>query len=490
MKWEMVIGLETHVELNTKSKVFCACRTDFGAEPNTHVCPVCMGLPGALPVFNERVLHHAAMAGFALNCHVHHVSRFDRKNYFYPDLPKAYQISQFYRPICENGWLSVQTSEGEKRIGITRIHIEEDAGKLVHDDEHGTMLDMNRCGVPLIEIVSEPDIRSAEEAVAYLRKVRAILTYIDVSDCRMNEGSLRCDVNLSVHHPGEPFGVRTEMKNLNSFQSVERAIQAEYERQVAALEAGEEIVQETRRYDQKTGKTSTMRRKENSADYRYFPDPDLPEVRLTDEDMAAITAAIPALPDERRETYMRAYGLSAYAAEQLTAERWLAEYFEEAARTARSPVGTANLLQGEVFALMGARAAEAEKNGETAPEGRQSLPVSPENLAKLSDLIAQGRVNSSTGKKILAALFSQDCDPEAYAQEHRLFTVGDDATLRDAVARALAENPGMVETFRKGKTSVEKALMGKAMAVTRGKANPERLTELLHEALTAETAEQ
>jgi aspartyl-tRNA(Asn)/glutamyl-tRNA(Gln) amidotransferase subunit B len=483
MSWEMVIGLETHVELNTESKVFCTCKTAFGAEPNTHVCPVCMGLPGALPVFNERVLHHAAMAGFALNCHVHHVSRFDRKNYFYPDLPKAYQISQFYRPICEGGWLTVQTAAGEKKIGITRIHIEEDAGKLVHDDENGTMLDMNRCGVPLIEIVSEPDLRSAEEAVAYLRKVRAILTYINVSDCRMNEGSLRCDVNLSIHHPGDPFGVRTEMKNLNSFQSVERAIQAEYDRQVAALEAGEEVVQETRRYDQKTGKTTSMRRKENSADYRYFPDPDLPEVRLTDADMEAIRAEIPTLPDARREAYRNEYGLSAYAAEQITAERWLAEYFEEAAAVAQSPVGVANLLQGEVFALMGVRATEAEKSGSSAAEGRESLPVSPTHLAKLSDLLADGRVNSSTGKKILSALFSEDCDPEAYAEAHGLFTVSDDATLTDAITRTLTENPDMVRTYRGGKVSVEKALMGKAMAVTRGKANPEKLAQMLHEAL-------
>ncbi|HNX62509.1 MAG TPA: Asp-tRNA(Asn)/Glu-tRNA(Gln) amidotransferase subunit GatB [Candidatus Limiplasma sp.] len=483
MSWEMVIGLETHVELNTESKVFCTCKTAFGAEPNTHVCPVCMGLPGALPVFNERVLHHAAMAGFALNCHVHHVSRFDRKNYFYPDLPKAYQISQFYRPICEDGWLTVQTAAGEKKIGITRIHIEEDAGKLVHDDENGTMLDMNRCGVPLIEIVSEPDLRSAEEAVAYLRKVRAILTYINVSDCRMNEGSLRCDVNLSIHHPGDPFGVRTEMKNLNSFQSVERAIQAEYDRQVAALEAGEEVVQETRRYDQKTGKTTSMRRKENSADYRYFPDPDLPEVRLTDADMEAIRAEIPTLPDARREAYRNEYGLSAYAAEQITAERWLAEYFEEAAAVAQSPVGVANLLQGEVFALMSVRATEAEKSGSSAAEGRESLPVSPTHLAKLSDLLADGRVNSSTGKKILSALFSEDCDPEAYAEAHGLFTVSDDATLTDAITRTLTENPDMVQTYRGGKVSVEKALMGKAMAVTRGKANPEKLAQMLHEAL-------
>ena len=377
----------------------------------------------------------------------------------------------------------MQTSAGEKRLGITRIHIEEDAGKLVHDDTHGTMLDMNRCGVPLIEIVSEPDIRSAEEAVAYLRKLRAILTYTGVSDCKMNEGSLRCDVNLSIRHSGEPFGVRTEMKNLNSFQSVERAIKAEYERQVAALEAGEEVVQETRRFDQKTGKTSTMRRKENSADYRYFPDPDLPEVCLTDDDIAEIAAAIPTLPDARREAYMRDYGLSAYAAEQLTAERWLAEYFEEAAKLAASPIAVANLLQGEAFAIISAQAADADKRGVEPLEGRASLPVSPANMAKLCDLISEGRVNSSTGKKILAAMFADDCDPEAYAQRHELLSVSEDGALQAAINQVLTENPTMVETYRKGKTNVEKALMGKAMAVLHGKADPERLAMLLHATL-------
>ena len=483
MSWEMVIGLETHVELQTESKVFCPCKVEFGAEPNTHVCPVCMGLPGTLPVFNEQVLHYAAKAGFALNCCVHHRSRFDRKNYFYPDLPKAYQISQFYQPICENGWLTVQSSAGEKKIGITRIHIEEDAAKLLHDEENGTLLDMNRCGVPLIEIVSEPDIRSAEEAVAYLRKVRAILTYIGVSDCLMNEGSLRCDVNLSIHQPDERFGVRTEMKNLNSFQSVERAIKAEYERQIAAIESGEEIVQETRRYDQKTGKTSSMRRKENSADYRYFPDPDLPEVRLTDEQMEQIRAEIPVLPDARREAYMSDYGLTAYAAEQLTSERWLADYFEQTASHAKSAVNVANLLQGEVFGILSARAAEAEKNGTSVPEGVESLPISPVNLAKLSDLLVDGRVNSSTGKKIVGVLFEKDCDPEVYAEQNALFTVSDDSILLEIVKQTIDKNPAMVESYRKGKTNVERALMGKSMAATKGKADPERLSLLLHQAL-------
>nr|HPJ01600.1 Asp-tRNA(Asn)/Glu-tRNA(Gln) amidotransferase GatCAB subunit B [Candidatus Limiplasma sp.] len=308
-------------------------------------------------------------------------------------------------------------------------------------------------------------------------------TYIGVSDCRMNEGSLRCDVNLSIHQPGEPFGIRTEMKNLNSFQSVERAIKAEYERQIAALESGEEVVQETRRYDQKTGKTSSMRRKENSSDYRYFPDPDLPEVRLTDDQMNAIKAEIPVLPDARREAYMQDYGLTAYAAEQLTSERWIADYFEKAAKAAKSPVSIANLLQGEVFAILSAKAAEAEKEGLAAVEGVESLPITPEHLAKLSDLLVDGRVNSSTGKKILAEMFASDCEPEAYAQEHSLFAVSDDAVLSKAVETVLAQNTDMVDSYKKGKVTVERALMGKAMAMTKGKADPERLSALLHDAL-------
>lgn len=476
--YEMVIGLETHVELRTRSKIFCSCENAFGAEPNTYVCPVCMGLPGALPVFNEQVLHYAAMAGMALNCHIHHRSRFDRKNYFYPDLPKAYQISQFYRPICENGHLTVQTGAGEKRVGITRIHIEEDAGKLLHEGKAGTALDMNRCGVPLIEIVSEPDIRSAEEAVAYLRKLRAILTYTGVSDCRMNEGSLRCDVNLSIRKPGEPFGVRTEMKNLNSFQSVEKAIQAEYQRQIGVLEAGESVVQETRRFDQKTGKTAGMRRKENSADYRYFPDPDLPEIYLSDQDMQTLCAAIPVLPDERKATYVKDYGLSPYTAELITGERWLADYFERGVTVAQSPVAFANLILGEVFAQLSARDKE-----HTGDRDERCLPVRPENLAKLSDMMGAGKVNSSTGKKILAAMFDADCDPQAYAADHQLFILSDETALSAAVEKVLAANPDMVVSYKAGKTNVEKALMGKAMAETKGKADPERLRELLLQAI-------
>lgn len=288
--YEMVIGLEVHVELKTKTKIFCSCPTDFGTAPNTQTCPVCLGLPGTLPVLNGKVVDYAVKAGLATNCTIARFSKQDRKNYFYPDLPKAYQISQYDLPLCEHGWLDIETVDGTKRIGITRIHIEEDAGKLMHDDEKGTMIDCNRCGVPLIEIVSEPDIRSAEEAKAYLQKLRAIILYTGVSDCKMNEGSLRCDVNLSVRKKGtEAFGTRTEMKNLNSFQFIVKAIEYEYRRQVEAIESGEKIVQETRRFDANTGKTYSMRTKENANDYRYFPDPDLPPIKLTEEKIGILT---------------------------------------------------------------------------------------------------------------------------------------------------------------------------------------------------------
>lgn len=478
-QYETVIGLEVHVELATATKIFCGCSTKFGAAPNTHTCPVCTGMPGSLPVLNKKVVEYALALGMAANCEINRYCRFDRKNYFYPDNPQNYQISQLYLPICHDGHLEITTENGKKTIRIHEMHMEEDAGKLIHDEwEDCSLVDYNRSGVPLIEIVSEPDIRSAEEAVAYLRKLRAILTYTGVSDCRMNEGSMRCDVNLSVRRPGEPFGVRTEMKNLNSFQSVERAIEAEYRRQVEALETGEGVVQETRRYDQKTGKTTSMRRKENSADYRYFPDPDLPEIYLSDAEMAEIRASIPALPDERRMRYMQQYGLTAYAAEQLTAERWLAEYFERAAGLAESPVALCNLILGEVFAQITLR--DTAHTGERGPE---ALPIAPEHLAALSDMIGTGKVNSSTGKKILATLFDRDQDPVAYAQAHDLFTLTDPAVLEAAARETLEKNPDMVKTYLSGKTTVEKALMGKAMALTRGKADPEALRRKLLELL-------
>lgn len=468
-KWEMIIGIETHVELATRTKAFCACENIYGAPPNTHVCPLCMGLPGALPVLNAEMVRLAVKAGLALECTIHRESRFDRKNYFYPDLPKAYQITQFYHPLCEGGRVNIRTAEGEKAIGITRIHMEEDAGKLTHG-ENASLLDMNRCGVPLIEIVSEPDMRSPEEASAYLRKLRAILVCAGISPCRMNEGNFRADVNLSVRRPGQPFGVRTEMKNLNSFQSVERAIRAEFQRQTALLESGGEVVQETRRFDQKTGQTYSMRKKENSADYRYFPEPDIPPLILTETEIEVIRQTLPVLPDAQRQALISRYGLTEYAAGLLTEEQWLADYFTGAAQSAKDPAALANLLLGECFALMNAR-------------GLETLPVAPANLAALSNLMAESRVNSSTGKKILAALFEEDQNPVAYAEKNDLFLLTDEALLSGIVEKTLESCPDMVAGYLGGKVTVEKALMGRAMGMTRGKAEPETLRRLMLVAL-------
>ena len=472
-KYEMVIGLETHVELKTKTKAFCACANVYGVEPNTLVCPVCMGLPGALPVFNDQARVLAAKAGLALGCTVQPVSRFDRKNYFYPDLPKAYQITQFYHPLCTGGRVEIEVDGKTKIIGITRIHMEEDAGKLTHQNGV-TTLDMNRCGVPLIEIVTEPDIRTAKEAAAYLKKLRAILVAAGVSDCRMNEGSLRCDVNLSLRLPGAPLGVRTEMKNLNSFQSVEKAILAEARRQEALLEAGEPVYQETRRYDQKTGQTYGMRRKEDSADYRYFPEPDLRDVIVTPQEMETWRSQLPVLPDERSRVFQSRYRLTAYAAGQLTAEKWLADYYEQAAQTAVSPVALANLILGEVFAQL-----TLQNAVHTGDRDASCLPIAPGHLATLSNLMQQGRINSTTGKKILSALFQQDTDPEAYAREHNLFLLTDEQTLSRLAEQIIAQNPQLANAYRKGKTAVLQALVGRGMAQTQGRADPEKLAACL-----------
>ncbi len=467
--YEMVIGLEVHVELKTRTKIFCSCATSFGAEPNTQCCPVCMGMPGTLPVLNREVVHFAVLAGLATGCQIARYSKQDRKNYFYPDLPKAYQISQYDLPLCLGGRLTIETAQGEKTIGITRIHIEEDAGKLIHDPEHGTLVDCNRCGVPLIEIVSEPDIRTPQEAVAYLRKLRAVIAYTGVSDCRMNEGSLRCDVNLSVHKPGEPFGTRTEMKNLNSFQSVQRAIEEEYRRQVEAVRRGEAIVQETRRFDQATGRTTAMRRKENANDYRYFPDPDLPPIVLADELREKWAGELPVLPDARKAAYMRTYGLTSYAAEQLVSEKALADYFEEAAGQTAAVRTLANLMLTEVFRLL---------EGEGA-----AVRIAPAHLARVATLTEEGVVNSGAAKKVIAALWEHDEEPDAYIARNGLTQISDEATLDGYVRRALAEHPDMVAGYRRGKATLKKALMGAAMGLSGGMANPVLLQALMDRAL-------
>lgn len=466
--YEMVVGLEVHAELATRTKIFCACPTGYGAAPNTQCCPVCLGYPGALPVLNGEVVHFASKAGLALGCEIARFSKHDRKNYFYPDLPKAYQISQFDLPLCIGGQLTISTKDREKTIGITRIHIEEDAGKLLHD-ERVTFLDMNRCGVPLIEIVSEPDIRTPQEADAYLRKLRTVLRYTGVSDCKMQEGSLRCDVNLSIHKPGEPFGTRTEMKNLNSFVSVVKAIEAEYARQVAAVKAGETIRQETRRFDQRTGETYAMRRKENANDYRYFPEPDLMPIALTEEKIAAWQAELPLLPDARKAAYIKEYGLTDYAAEQLVSELSIAEYYETAARLTRAPRTLANLLITEVFRLL---------EGEDA-----SICIPAGHLARLADMAESGEINNNTAKAAIAGIWQSGEDPDAYVTRNGLRQISDAAELLPLVQRAVEENPKIVAQYYGGKDTAKRAIMGAAMRLASGKANPNVLMRLVDEVL-------
>ena len=468
--YELVVGLEVHAELATRTKIFCSCPTTYGAAPNAQCCPVCLGYPGALPVLNREVVHFAAKAGLALGCRIARFSRHDRKNYFYPDLPKAYQISQFDQPLCEHGALSITTKDGDKTIGITRIHIEEDAGKLIHG-EQGTLLDMNRCGVPLIEIVSEPDIRTPQEADAYLRKLRTILRYTGVSDCRMQEGSLRCDVNLSVHRAGTPFGTRTEMKNLNSFVSVAKAIEAEYARQVEALQAGETICQETRRFDQKTGKTYPMRRKENAHDYRYFPEPDMAPILLEEGQIDAWRTELPLLPDVRKARYLADYGLTAYAAEQIVSERTTAEYFEAAAARSKSPRTLVNLLITEVFRLL---------------EGEDAMIRLPaDSLVRLADMVEAGEINNNTAKAAIADLWESGEMPDEYITRKGLRQISDPAVLLPLVRRAIEENQKIVAQYYGGKDTAKRAIMGAAMRLAGGKANPNVLTQLVDEALEA-----
>ncbi len=470
--YEMVIGLEVHCELNTKTKIFCSCPTTFGAEPNTQVCPVCLGMPGTLPVLNEEVVNSAIKAGLATNCEISRFSKQDRKNYFYPDLPKAYQISQYDLPLCYEGHLDIETDDGSKRIGITRIHIEEDAGKLVHDDSQGTMIDCNRCGVPLIEIVSEPDIRSAKEAVAYFKKLRAILLYTGISDCKMNEGSLRCDVNLSVRKQGEEkFGTRTEMKNLNSFQFILKAIEYEYKRQVEAIEKGEEIIQETRRFDQASGKTFSMRKKEDANDYRYFPDPDLAPIITSSEKLKGLQSAIPMLPDARKELYITKYSLTSYDAELITNDMDIANYFENATKYTKHTKTLANLLISEVFKLL---------------EGEEDTPkLTPQVLSAIAELLGTDYINSSVGKKLIKDLWNNDAitDVKAYIDTHDMAQISDRIVLEGYVKEILAKSEKLVADYKGGKTNAYKSMVGQVMAKTSGKGNPVIINEIILELL-------
>ncbi len=467
--YEMVIGLEVHVELKTATKIFCGCSTKFGAAPNTQCCPVCTGMPGSLPVLNGKVVEYAVKAGLATGCQIATYSKQDRKNYFYPDLPKAYQISQYDLPLCSGGHLDIETESGKKRIGITRIHIEEDAGKLVHQEGKGTFIDCNRCGVPLIEIVSEPDMRSAEEAKAYLQKLRAIILYTGVSDCKMNEGSLRCDVNLSIRKKGsDKLGTRTEMKNLNSFQNVVKAIEYEYARQVSVLEEGGEVIQETRRFDMNTGKTSSMRSKENADDYRYFPDPDLVPIVVSPEFLEEIRESIPVLPDQRKASYQEKYGLSSLAAETLVTRKDIADYFETVAGETEYPLLAANLVSGEVARL--------------CPE-EQAVPVAPEHIAVLADLLGQGKINGGTCKKVIAQLFREDGDPVAIIEAQGLQQISDPQVLRPMAEEVLRQSQKVVQDYKGGNKNAFHALVGQMMKKTQGKGNPQVIGQVLTELL-------
>ncbi len=468
--YEMVIGIEVHVELKTNTKIFCGCKTDFGAPPNTQCCPVCAGMPGALPVLNQQVVDYAVMAGLATNCSITPQSKIDRKNYYYPDSPKAYQISQFDIPICESGHMDIELAGEQKRIGITRIHIEEDAGKLVHDAADGTLIDLNRCGVPLIEIVSDPDIRSAEEAVAYLRKLRATILYTGVSDVKMNEGSFRADINLSIRPKGQKeYGTRTEMKNLNSFQFINRAIDYEYQRQVNALNAGEEIVQETRRFDSQTGKTYSMRTKEDADDYRYFPDPDLLPIAVSSDEVERLGKLIPALPDERKKEYMETYQLSSYHSEQLVIEKLVSDFFEEALPHTQHPQLLANLILSEVQRLI--------------DPADEAIRIDAKTLAQIVDMLGSERINSSGGKKLVTHIWEKGGEPEALIAKLKLEQINDKSELNAVVNAVLEENPGVVDDYKSGKKQAIKALMGRAMGKTGGRGNPVLIDQILAEKL-------
>ena len=475
MEWEIVMGLEVHTELATKTKIFCGCSTEFGGEPNTHVCEICSGMPGTLPLLNKRVVEFAIRTGVATNCTITQNNKFDRKNYFYPDLPKAYQISQLYLPICRNGYIEVNTKDGEKKkIGIHEIHMEEDAGKLIHDEfEDCTLVDYNRCGVPLLEIVSEPDFRSAEEVIDYLSKLRAILQYTGVSDCKMQEGSLRADVNLSVRPKGQAeFGTRTEMKNLNSFHAIERAIAYEAQRQIELIEDGEKVVQETRRWDDNKGYSYAMRSKEDAQDYKYFPEPDLPPIEISDEQIEEIKSTMPELPEEKRERYLNELGLPEYDTGIIAGDIALVKFFESTLKKCDSPKDVANWIMGEVMKLLNDSATLTENN-----------PLKPEALAAVINMVKTNKINRGTGKKVLEKVFTDGVDPEKYVEENNLAQVTDLSALRPIIEQVIAENEKSVSEYKAGKTQAMGYIMGQAMRALKGKAPAQEVQKILKEIL-------
>ena len=476
-QYETVIGLEVHVELATKTKIFCACSTAFGGAPNTHTCPVCTGMPGSLPVLNKQVVEYALAVGLATNCQIHQYCKFDRKNYFYPDNPQNYQISQLYLPICHDGGVEIETAGGKKIIGIHEIHMEEDAGKLVHDEwEDCSLVDYNRSGVPLIEIVSEPDMRSAEEVIAYLEKLRQIIQYLGASDCKLQEGSMRADVNLSVREVGaEKFGTRTEMKNLNSFKAIAHAIEGERECQIELIEAGRKVIQETRRWDDNKESSFTMRSKEDAQDYRYFPDPDLTPVVISDEWIAEVKARQPELRSEKLERYKKEFDIPDYDAQIITNSKHMADLFEAATAICKKPKKVSNWLMGETLRLL--------KENNMDPE---DLSFAPENLAKLVDLADAGTVNSSVAKEVFEQIFKENVDPEVYIEEHGLKTVNDEGALKATIEQIVSENPQSVADYKGGKKKAIGFLVGQTMKAMKGKADPASVNKILKEILDQE----
>lgn len=471
MAYEMVIGLEVHTELATKTKIFCSCPTQFGGEPNTHVCEVCSGMPGTLPVLNKKVVEYAIRTGLATHCNITRLNKFDRKNYFYPDLPKAYQISQLYLPICTEGYVELT---GGKKIRIKEIHMEEDAGKLLHDaTPDGTLADYNRCGVPLLEIVSEPDFRSAEEVVDYIEKLRAILQFTGVSDCKMQEGSLRADINLSVREKGSnTLGVRTEMKNMNSLRAIARAINSEFERQAEILEDGGKVIQETRRWDDAKGESSGMRSKEDAQDYKYFPEPDLPPIVITDEQIEAIRAQMPELPEDKKRRYMEELGLPEYDTGILTGSVALVELFETVSELCSDAKTTSNFIMGDVMRLL--------KDAGKQPE---EMDFDPAALATLIKLLNAKKISRQTARKVFEKVFNEHIDPEQYIKENKLEIVTDTGAIKPVIEKVIANNEKSVGEYKGGKTQALQYLIGQCMRELRGQAPAQEVTKMLREAL-------
>lgn len=473
-QYETVIGLEVHVELATKTKIFCGCSTEFGGAPNTHTCPVCTGMPGSLPVLNKQVVEYAVAVGLATNCRITQNCKFDRKNYFYPDNPQNYQISQLYLPICRDGYVEIETDGEKKAIGIHEIHMEEDAGKLIHDEwEDCSLVDYNRSGVPLIEIVSEPDMRSADEVVAYLEKLRLMIQYLGASDCKLQEGSMRADVNLSVREAGaKEFGTRTEMKNLNSFKAIRRAIEGETDRQIALLEDGKTVTQETRRWDDTKEKSYPMRSKEDAQDYRYFPDPDLVPVVISDEWIEQIREAQPELRDEKRSRYKQTYGLPDYDIDIITGSKHLADIFEETIAHGAEAKEVSNWLMGETMRLVNDSEMELS-----------DISFAPKHLAELIGMVKQNEINRKVAKEVFEKIFKENVDPKAYVEENGLKSMNDEGALKETIAQIVKDHPKSVEDYKAGKKKAMGFLVGQTMKATQGKADPGTVNKILKEIL-------